>query len=258
MVGSAYQHDDRPLRLAWDSTRSSSESRSHWPAEGITSVLQGRAQFGTTTPASGPPPTFAVPLLDRIPVLAPACSPKPVLVFPRLLSRRRSLLALPLDQHRAEPACGGREAGGARRGRRQRCLDAELATLSTGALAGVGGAFLSVVAAGIFTPFHHPGPGFMAIVIAMLSRGRPFWVLIGSFLFGITLSLSSSLQPAGIYISTDITHMLPFASIIGRPDALARRSYLPPALRASLRARRPLRKGECRCATPTSPSRPAR
>jgi simple sugar transport system permease protein len=70
----------------------------------------------------------------------------------------------------------------------------------------------------------------MAIVIAMLGRGRPVWVLLGSFLFGIALSLSDSLQLAGIHISTDVVHMVPFATIIIALMLFARRSYLPPAL----------------------------
>jgi simple sugar transport system permease protein len=70
----------------------------------------------------------------------------------------------------------------------------------------------------------------MAIVIAMLGRGRPWWVLFGSLLFGITLSLSDSLQIIGITISTDVVHMLPFAAIIIALLLFARRSYLPPSL----------------------------
>ncbi len=50
----------------------------------------------------------------------------------------------------------------------------------------------------------------MAIVIAMLSRGKPGWVVVTSFLFGISLSVATALQLAGINISTDLIKMLPF------------------------------------------------
>ena len=43
------------------------------------------------------------------------------------------------------------------------------AALTTGALAGLGGAYLAIVAAGIFTPFMTGGQGYIAIVIAMLA-----------------------------------------------------------------------------------------
>jgi ABC-type uncharacterized transport system permease subunit len=104
------------------------------------------------------------------------------------------------------------------------------AVLATGFLTGLGGAYLAVVGAGIFTPFITQGQGYMAIVIAMLGRGRPWWVLFGSMLFGITLSLSDSLQIIGITISTDLVHSLPFAAIIIALLLFARRSYLPPSL----------------------------
>ncbi len=75
--------------------------------------------------------------------------------------------------------------------------------LATGAFAGLGGAYLSIVGAGGFPPFITQGQGYMAIVIAMLARGRPFGVVVGSFVFGITLSLANSLQIAGASTSPD-------------------------------------------------------
>jgi len=104
------------------------------------------------------------------------------------------------------------------------------AVLCTGALAGIGGAFLSIVGAGVFTPFMTQGQGYMAIVICMLARGKPVWVLVGAFLFGISLSVATALQLAGINISTDVVNLLPFIAIMVALVAFARRSYLPPAL----------------------------
>jgi len=104
------------------------------------------------------------------------------------------------------------------------------AALTTGAFAGLGGAYLSIVGAGTFTPFMTQGQGFMAIVIAMLARGKPLWVVLGSFLFGISLSVATALQLAGINISTDVVNLLPFIAIMVALVAFARRSYLPPAL----------------------------
>ena len=52
-------------------------------------------------------------------------------------------------------------------------------------------------AAGLFEAFITQGRGFIAIVLAMLARGRALWVVIGSFLFGISLSISDALQIAG-------------------------------------------------------------
>ena len=50
----------------------------------------------------------------------------------------------------------------------------------------------------------------MAIVIAMLARGRPLGVVAAArSSSAISISLGDSLQIAGINISTDVVHMLP-------------------------------------------------
>ena len=104
------------------------------------------------------------------------------------------------------------------------------AVLSTGALAGLGGAFLAEVGAGIFMPFMTNGAGFIGIVLAMLARGRPLCVLLGALLFGACLSLTTALQVAGVDIPTDVIQMLPFAAVMAVLVAFGRRASLPAAL----------------------------
>jgi ABC-type uncharacterized transport system permease subunit len=197
--------------------------------EGITSVLQG-AEFGTTYPRLGSVPTLSVPLLDRIPVVGGTLFDQPPIVYIGF-----ALVALVAWIFRATNMGMNLRAAG----EKPEALDAAgvsvvatrtWAELATGALAGIGGAYLAIVGAGVFTPFLTQGQGFMAIVIAMLARGRPVWVIAGAFVFGISLSLSDALQVAGITISTDVIDMLPFAAIIIALMLFARRSYLPPAL----------------------------
>ena len=55
-------------------------------------------------------------------------------------------------------------------------------------------------------------------------------VVCGAFLFGISLSIATALQLAGINVSTDVVNMLPFLAIMVALVAFARRSYLAPAL----------------------------
>ena len=105
-----------------------------------------------------------------------------------------------------------------------------LAVLTTGSLAGLGGAFMSVAAAGVFVPFMTHGNGFIAIVLAMLARGRPLWVLGGAFLFGGCLSLTTALQVAGVNVPTDVIQMLPFATVMLVLLIAGRKASLPQAL----------------------------
>jgi simple sugar transport system permease protein len=197
--------------------------------EGITSVLQG-AQFGTTVPRLGAPATVSIPLLDRIPILGPSLFNQPLVAYLGFV-----LAGLLVWLYRATNIGLNLRAAG----EKPEALDAagvsvlatrSWAALATGALAGLGGAYLSIVAAGVFTPFMTQGQGYMAIVIAMLARGKPGWVVAGSFLFGISLSIATALQLAGVNISTDLINMLPFIAIMVALVIFGRRSYLPPAL----------------------------
>ncbi len=197
--------------------------------EGITSVLQG-AEFGTSYPRLGAPATAAIPLLDKIPVLGASLFDQPPLVymgfgFAGLLFWifRRTNIGLNLRAAGEKPEA--LDAAGI-----SVVATRSWAALSTGALAGLGGAYLSIIGAGVFTPFMTQGQGYMAIVIAMLCRGRPLWVVVGSLLFGISLSITTALQLAGVTISNDLVTMLPFIAIILALIAFGRRSYLPPAL----------------------------
>ena len=177
-----------------------------------------------------PPPTVAIPLLSDIPVLGKSMFDQPLIVYLGLAA----VGAVSWIFRRTNPGLNLRAAG-----EKPEALDAagvsvvatrSYAALTTGAFAGLGGAYLSIVGAGTFTPFMTQGQGFMAIVIAMLARGKPLWVVLGSFLFGISLSVATALQLAGINISTDVVNLLPFIAIMVALVAFARRSYLPPAL----------------------------
>ncbi len=197
--------------------------------EGITSVLQG-AEFGSTYPRLGAPSTAAIPLLDRIPVLGPSLFDQPLLVYLGFAFAgvlfwifRSTNVGLNLRAAGEKPEA--LDAAGI-----SVVATRSWAALSTGALAGLGGAYLSIVGAGVFTPFMTQGQGYMAIVIAMLCRGRPLWVVLASLLFGLSFSIATALQLAGINISNDLVTMLPFIAIIVSLIAFGRRSYLPPAL----------------------------
>src|SRR5436190_2392163 len=197
--------------------------------EGITSVLQG-AQFGTTYPRLGTIATVSVPLLHDIPVLGKSVFQQQLLVYIAV-----AFVAFLTWLFRSTNVGLNLRAAG----EKPEALDAAgvsvtatrtYAVLATGALAGIGGAFLSIVGAGVFTPFITQGQGWMAIVICMLARGRPVWVLVASVLFGISLSMATALQLAGINISTDVVTLLPFVAIMVALVLFGRRAYLPPAL----------------------------
>jgi general nucleoside transport system permease protein len=89
---------------------------------------------------------------------------------------------------------------------------------------------MSEVGAGLFVPYMTGGAGFIGIVLAMLARGRPLWVLYGALLFGVSLALTTALQVAGLNIPTDVVQMLPFLMVMLVLVVFARHTVLPPAL----------------------------
>jgi len=198
-------------------------------AEGSTSLLH-TTWFSRSFPRLPAVEPFAIPLLSDIPVLGASAfsQPLPVYVGVALVvliswMLRRTTVGLNLRAAGERPDsldAAGVSVARVRTG----------AELTAGALAGVGGAYLAIVAAGTFVPFVTGGAGFIAIVIAMLARGRPFWAILGALLFGMSLSIATALQLVGVDVPTAFVFMLPFLSVIVVLIVFARQSRLPAAL----------------------------
>ncbi len=198
-------------------------------AEGLTALLH-HFQFSRTYPRLPAPVRADLPLLTDIPILGPSLFGRHPVVYIALalvvimaLLYRRTNLGLTLRAAGEKPAAldvaGGRVM-----------MIRTAAVLFTGAMAGLGGAFMANIAAGIFIPYMTGGAGFIGIVLAMLARGRPFWVLTGALIFGGALSLTTALQVAGSNIPTDVIQMLPFAAVMLVLVLYGRKARLPAAL----------------------------
>ena len=198
-------------------------------AEGLTSLLHA-VQFGASYPRLAEMQELPIPLLSRIPVLGESVFSQPLvfwmgiaLVFVVRWMLRSTRWGLDLRAAGERPQAldaAGVSVTGTR----------SWAVLVSGALAGLGGAYLSVVSAGVFVAYMTNGLGFIAIVIAMLARGRPGWVLGGSLIFGLCLSVATALQVIGVDVPTDVVYMLPFLAVMAALVVFARRAYLPAAL----------------------------
>ena len=198
-------------------------------AEGLTALLH-YFQFSRTYPRLSQAPVLPIPGLSQIPVLGPALFSHNAVVYLGVLLVagltwlfRRSHIGLNLEAAGSKPAA--LDAAGV-----SVLATRSWAVLATGFLTGVGGAYLANVGAGLFVPFMTNGAGFIGIVLAMLARGRPVWVLAGAALFGVSLALTTALQVAGVNIPTDVVQMLPFAMVMLVLVIFARHSVLPPAL----------------------------
>jgi simple sugar transport system permease protein len=198
-------------------------------AEGLTALLH-HFQLSKTYPRLSQAPVWEIPGLSQIPVLGKGLfGHNPVVYLGVLLVVvlgwvfRSTYIGINLEAAGNKPAA--LDAAGVSVIRTR-----TMAVLATGFLAGVGGAYMANVGAGSFVPFMTGGAGFIGIVLAMLARGRPVWVLLGAVLFGVSLAMTTALQLAGFNIPTDVVQMLPFAMVMLVLVIFARHSVLPPAL----------------------------
>lgn len=197
--------------------------------EGLTALLHF-FQFAKIYPRLDQAPVFAIPGLAGIAVVGPALFSHNVIVYLAVVLVglltwlfRASYVGLNLEAAGANPAA--LDAAGI-----SVVATRSAAVLATGFLAGLGGAYLANVGAGLFVPFMSHGAGFIGIVLAMLARGRPLWVLLGAALFGVSLAMTTASQVAGVNVPTDVVQMLPFAMVMLVLVIFARHSVLPPAL----------------------------
>ncbi len=198
-------------------------------AEGLTSLLHA-VQFSDTYPRIGRTIVLSIPWLSDLPVVGRALFGHHPIVYLTLLAAIFGTWAL----QRTRTGLAIRAVG-----ERPEAVDAAgvsvvstrtLAAMTAGVGGGLGGAFLAIVNAGNFIPFMTGGRGFIAIVLAMLARGRPLWVVVGAFLYGLSVSLATALQLVGVPIRTEVVFSIPFALVLIMLVLFGRNAYLPSAL----------------------------
>lgn len=182
-------------------------------AEGVTSFLHG-IQFGSSYPRLGAPETIRVPFLADLPIVGPGVFNQHLIVYLTGLAAagiywmfRHTNAGLDLRAAGDRPEALDSAGVSVLRTR-------SVATLVSGAFSGLAGAYLSCISAGVFVPFMTNGAGFIAVMLAMVARERSQVVIIGALLFGMALSLVTSLQLLGVGIPTDLVETLPFVVVL--------------------------------------------
>ena len=176
------------------------------------SALVGDNFVGTALDPLDPLP---IPLLSKIPVLGPVLFAQDALVYLSFvlllavawfLARSRAGLVLRAvgDSHDSAHAIGYPVL-------RIRTL----ATLFGGALAGLGGAYLSLAYTPLWAENMTAGRGWIALALVVFATWRPGRVLAGAYLFGGITILQLHAQGAGFEeVPTEVLSMLPYLATI--------------------------------------------
>lgn len=100
----------------------------------------------------------------------------------------------------------------------------QIAAVTIGAaLAGIGGAQLSVGYVDSWFDDMTNGYGFVAVAVVLFAAWRPLRVLLGSYLFGVALAAASTLQAHGVSVNQYLLDALPYLVTILALVAFARR-----------------------------------
>jgi general nucleoside transport system permease protein len=85
-----------------------------------------------------------------------------------------------------------------------------MAIMFGGAMAGLGGAYISLVRVPQWTDGITAGAGWIALAIVVFASWRPWRVLVGAYLFGGITVLQLNLQAAGVPIPVEYLSMSPY------------------------------------------------
>lgn len=196
---------------------------------GLSSVLYD-FNYGTSKPRLGLDEPWTIPFLSDIPVVGQSLFSQPGMFYIALslaivtsVWMYRTTGGLRLRSAGQKPASLDAAGGNV-------ALTRSLAVLFGGAMSGLGGAYLALVSAGTFTPGMTHGMGFLAIVVAMLARGRLLWVVLISMTYGLFVAMGTVLQLTTLNIPNDVVTMMPFIAVMIVLTFFTRRSTLPEAL----------------------------
>jgi general nucleoside transport system permease protein len=89
-----------------------------------------------------------------------------------------------------------------------------IATVFGGAMAGVAGAYLSVVYTALWTEGMTAGRGWIALALVVFATWRPLRVLLGAYLFGGVSTAQLFAQVAGIPLPAELMSSLPYIATI--------------------------------------------
>lgn len=159
-------------------------------------------------------PSLAIPIIEKIKVLGPILSGHNVLTYISLIMVIIVALLLYKTPLGLRIRAVGENADAADSVGVSVIKIKYIALMISGALAGFGGAYMSMGYVSWFSTNMTTGRGFIALAAEAMGRGTPLGTFLSSLLFGFAGALSNNLQSIGI--PAEFVQMIPYiATIIG-------------------------------------------
>lgn len=178
--------------------------------QGVSSYVF-RQRFDTFAPRITGFQPISIPALTDIPVLGPVLFSHDYSVYLALLIVVGSWFLLNQTQLGLNIRAAGENPSAAETAGLSVPRLRYVATLIGAALAGLGGAVLSVAQLGVFVEGITAGRGWIAVALVIFSRWRPWLALVGALLFGIADAIQFRIQTLGNEnIPYEILLMLPY------------------------------------------------
>lgn len=200
-------------------------------AAGLTAFLYEQIMRQNTQHYNSPPrlPEWDIPLLSKIPIIGPALFQGTILTYLAMVLVATVTIALyrtrwglrtrAVGEHpKAADTLGVRVLG-------LRYTNVLLA----GAVAGLGGAYFSMMSATSFTKNMTNGAGFIALAAMIFGRWQPIGALLASLFFGFAGALATTLGSIGTPIPSEFLNMLPYVATIFAVAGLVGRVRAPAA-----------------------------
>ncbi len=202
-------------------------------ALGLTSYLLRVIAGGSGRPVAihlTPLPPWPIPGLVEIPVLGPLLFDHPPLTYLAVLGCVALTLLLGRTQVGLTLRATGENPEAVFASGADPLRVRMLAVVACGAIAGLGGAVLSLQQVGTFTDGMTGGRGYLALASLIVGRWTPWGAAAACLVFGAAEAFELRLQTFGVPVSSYIVQMAPYLIALAVLAGLGRTSRLPAAI----------------------------
>lgn len=171
------------------------------------SALLGQNFVGLKPP---PTPALHIPVLSDLPVIGRMFFQHDAMVYVSLLAVLGVWITLRFTRAGLVLRAVG-ENHGAAHALGYKVVRIRFAAIAFGgAMAGLGGAYLSLVRVPQWTDGMTAGAGWIALALVVFAAWRPFQLLVGAYLFGGITVLQLNMQAAGVNVPVELLSMSPY------------------------------------------------